>query len=365
MGYINNDTFKTIAKLTPYGKNKIFLQGFKNLISKFSVGDSDTNYFGDGNSEIYQYGGENHASVFENIKITDMLIYDVTGTSFKNIDATNNIISSKYINNKISGNIDNGKIYFRDNEDDIFKTIHSPITKSEIDSYIDGIYSNTILKDINQDKVLVFKINDFSDLINGLNFKMSIGDIDLFSAYNSNTMNADNTMFDDSVLVTSVSNNMALLFSDFVKRPQGNDSLSWSTGFMQFKPYGKNNKSFYFYDEKDFTNSDKMVGYILLDLGLVVITDESIISTFSNAESTVSYETSTEDVAVFNEIVCQINRSEFNISRNSTYSTGNIIKASEIGLYDQTNKLVALAKFNKHLELTGTQPVTISIVLSL
>ena len=112
-------------------------------------------------------------------------------------------------------------------------------------------------------------------------------------------------------------------------------------------------------------NTDKMVGYILLDLGLVVITDQSIINKFSETESVISYKTYSEKILVYNELVCQINRNEFNRSRNTTYSSGNVIKASEVGLYDNTNKLIALAKFNKHLELTGTQPITISIVLTL
>lgn len=358
------DTNKLIAKITPKGKELIFSSGVKSLISKFCLGDSDANYLSPKLcTTLPELSGCDCPSIFRNIDIENKLMYDVSGTPYKNIDNYNNIFSMKIETNELYIKQHSVTKINRTHDQNLLKPFSLPVTDSEIAKYVYGDYSKTILKDIYQEDYMIVEFTNYSDLINGLNLKMNIGLYELYSAYSKNTIDKDRTLFDDSLLVRSVANNMVLLFSDQVKKPKGSDERSWSTGFKTFKPYEKGGKETYFYDSNNLTISDNMVGYILLDKGIAVITNKDIIDSY--IDSTIELDSQDEKIVVYNEIVCQINRGEFISSTNPTYSVGDTIRVSEVGLFDRYNNLVAIAKFNKQVELTGLKPLTFSIVLSL
>lgn len=349
---LNKQKDAITVKFTAKGKSRVMQQGLNNLFTKFSLGDSDVNY--NVNEEyITDLSGDLSMSIYYNIGIKNNVILDGSGTIFKQIDKQNNIISDSTVSNKFIFNEDNKKIIIDRTKGEnlgLLKILNLPITKD----------SDTNLK-LYADRYAVYPIDSYGDIINALNLKISVGDIDFYTAYAENTIKPDSTMFDDSVIVSNVLLNSAMLFSDAVGRPDNNKELSWADGFGEDRPYASG-KSFYKINEKDFTISDNVAGYILLDKGYVVILNQGIID---ELEDSISVEGKYENYTVFNEVVCQINRGEFLKSTNPTYKIGEMVRVTEIGLYDATNTLIAIGKFNKELKLSGVKPYTFSVVLEI
>lgn len=349
---LNNSQEKITVKFTPKGKHKILLQGLNNLFAKFSLGDSEVNY-GVDQENITEISGSNSNSIFHNVGIKHNVVVDNSGTIFKAITKQNNIISeaneTQYFN---FSSIGNKIIIDRLNKENLglLKMLGLPITKDD----------ETNLK-LYAEKYAVFPISGYGDIIEGLDLKITIGDEEFYSAFGEGTSKPDATIFDDGNIVSPILMNAVMLFSDNVQRPRNDENLSWSTGHGKDKPYA-NGKSFYKINQKDFTIFEKVAGYVLLDKGFVVITDQAIIDKLGDEiEVTGNY----VNHKVFNEIICQINRGEFLKSTNPTYKSGSEVRVTEIGIYDATNTLIAIGKFNEELRLSGIKPYTFSIVLDI
>lgn len=344
------------TKLTPEGKEKIITNGLDNLITKFALGDTDVNYSCDINvNDLVDLSGKENKSIFFNNQF-NLMIYDVTGTPYKRI-GDNNKIRTQYQTSEVIGDSNETYKLSRKNDKRYLRMISAPSVESEISEYVDGRYSNTILKDIYQENYQVFEFDNFSDIINGLDLKLEIGKHTLYSAYSSKTDDLDVRVFDVDEDLMSIRPNMCLLFCDDIKKPSQGDS--WSTGFKEFKPYSKNNKSTYNYDPKDLTNQDKMVGYVILDKGIVVITEPKLFI----KDEVASINTNTEKYSVYNELLCIINRGEFIGSTNPTHTKGDALRISEICFYDDNNTLIAVSKMNKQIILNRMQHYVFSVVL--
>jgi hypothetical protein len=99
-----------------------------------------------------------------------------------------------------------------------------------------------------------------------------------------------------------------------------------------------------------------VVGILFIDKGFAVITDPTIISDFdiSNASATTStYNSSVTQVN--QEVVCIAGKGEFARSNNKTFTQGDTPKISEIGLYDNTNTLIAYGKTRQHITKTANE----------
>lgn len=375
MGFIKNEGVSNLqAKLTPIGKNTIINEGVKNVVSKFVLGDSDANYVTNKviTSSLISDTSFDSDSLYHNYQIKHKINYDVNSI-YKNIGDENKVISdtntysdfSTYVNKLDNVYINKGV----DNENlNVLKTISAPISENEILEFTSGKFSNTALKRINRSDYLVIPVDSFDgSIIDGqsINVRLDIGskEINLYSAFSEGNNSPDDILMDNSSLVSAFSTNCVMLFSDDIAKPIADNTKSWGFGFKETTPYKKGKTQFNIFTPNNGGFGDTIVGYFLLDKGLIVIIDEYIIS---HREDII--ETYVDGVMNYLnhkfEITCLINRNDFTLSTNPTYKAGSPIRVSEIGLYDDYNRLVGVAKFNEHLILDRTKPVVVSIVVN-
>ena len=165
-----------------------------------------------------------------------------------------------------------------------------------------------------------------------------------------------------------IGNNICFLFCDTIKKPNGNGSLSWSTGWNTYKPFSVNHKSLFNYlnNTNLGLSADTAVGVAYLDKGFIVITNPTIVSNFnllSASTTTISFNSYVTKVSY--DVTCVVNRGEFQLSNNPTFVNGDTPRVSEIALYDSSGNLIAIAKTDEHVELSGPSfaAFSISIVL--
>ena len=131
-------------------------------------------------------------------------------------------------------------------------------------------------------------------------------------------------------MVTKQQNLIAFLFSDDIRRPNGDATLSWATGFGNTKPFSLSNKKLF--NPQTNTNlglsADTIVGIAYLDKGFLVITDQQIINDYDTVTATgTSITLNSISTAVFQNITCIAGRGEFGASTNPTFkSTNSVIK---------------------------------------
>jgi hypothetical protein len=174
---------------------------------------------------------------------------------------------------------------------------------------------------------------------------------------------------DKSVRTNRFGSNIAFLFSDSIMRPNGGDpTLSWATGYNTVKPFSVNNKRLYNLQ----TNSnlgltaDTVVGIAYLDKGILVITDPTIVSNYDTVTATGASATfNSVSTNVFQNITCIANRGEFGNSTNTTFSTSDVPRISEIGLYDSLGNLIAIGKTDRHITKNVNEIKVFNVKISL
>jgi hypothetical protein len=132
--------------------------------------------------------------------------------------------------------------------------------------------------------------------------------------------------------------------------------------------------SFYIKDDGNgnLYNSSTFVGNIFYAHGIAVITNPSYYSYFTGS-SAIKYSFQNEHIIYENEVRCIIRESEFNLSYNPTLVTGNYYSGSlrgfatgsdfqpyvtTIGLYNDTNDLLMVAKLAKPIMLSPDTDTT-------
>jgi hypothetical protein len=64
-------------------------------------------------------------------------------------------------------------------------------------------------------------------------------------------------------------------------------------------------------------------------------------------------------------VLCMASRGEFVRSQNPTFSAGEAVRVSEIGLYDNDNNLIAYGKTNKHFTKSAADTKMFTVKISI
>ena len=317
MGYINTATTTTLtAKLTPLGRRKLILTN-NNLITSFSLGDSDSNYNtslplttgqvpGDGGS-IGPYNSVTN-SVGPNVKIESVLLVNNQGSLTKLVEPESSQLTTEYIaigqttitgTTNIQSNLVDRNNINTDSLVNLFYSFNLPLSTSDDYKFTgltaaQGGYSDTAYSGLAQSQVVVVAIGNsqYGELIDGKSLKVVVttpvtSTYTMYTTYENTGVslaNQDASYYDNSPNAKLFGENIAFLVSDDIQTPNGGDpTLSWSTGFGTAKPYSLNNKQLFNFSTN--TNlglyADKLVGIAYLDRGFAVITHPDIVYWFN------------------------------------------------------------------------------------
>jgi hypothetical protein len=395
MGYNLSATTTTLtAKLTPIGRKKLILTN-NNLVTSFSLGDSDANYLtalplttGEVPSiggDIGTFGSQTN-SVGPNVTIKSTLLVNNSGVTKKSVEPqSNEVIIQTYLNGMVTAtttNLEQNIVNRTTNNSlaNLFYSFNLPLDSNSVYKFTgltsqQGGYSNTALSGLAQTSILVISIDNdkYGEQIDGKTIKLYLET--LLSAYTiygtyQNTGQPStilDAMYSDQTANTKfLGDNVTLLFSDQIKRPNNDTNLSWATGWGTVKPYSVNNKIPYNFITDSNVNqiADEAVGIAYLDKGFIVITHPTIVNWFSTLSTATTVSFNSFSTSVVQNITCIANRGEFGTSTNTTFSGSDVPRISEIGLYDIDNDLIAIAKTDKHLVKNVNEFLALGIKIS-
>jgi hypothetical protein len=397
MGFVSSSTVLE-AKLTPIGRQKL-LSNNTTLITKFSLGDSDANYYCTlalANGEVPSGGGDLTASsgVTNNSVTNGVLIvnplFSIAGSQFKNVEpnSSKTVISQENIGQRtVTGTtLSHDIVYLSANTTDslvnLYNSFRLPITASQQLNFTNKVFSNggwsdTALSGLATSVILAIGIPDdqYGEAIDGKEMRLTLsgttgGTYTIYSTF-QNKLNSpsedDNKFTETSQQTTIFAPNYAFIFSDQIKRPNGDPTKSWGTGFGNIKPFSVARKERYNLTTNTSLNltADTAVGILFIDKGFAVITDPTIIADFSLVNSTATTCTYNSSVTLVNqEVVCIAGKGEFARSNNRTFTNGDTPKISEIGLYDNTNTLIAYGKTRQHITKTPNELKVFAVKIS-
>ena len=390
MGFLTSgSTVILTAKLTPYGRQQL-LTNSSSIITQFSIGDSDANYYGDlplTNGRVPDMGGEIGANgtfsngVYSNVVMKFPIQVNSTGATKKAVQVGSNTVTITPVVNgakSLDDTLFTSLIIDRtlgdtDGNANLFQSFGLPITQTQKNLYTTGGYLSTAIETINQDEVLVMGISacEYGEVIDGKTVKVVIpttgGTYTLYSTFQK-TLTAltaqDAKIVENQSMGVPFGKNVALLFSDDIKKPNGDSSKSWSTGYGTTKPFSLNAKEQFNPTTNVSTGAvvDTCVGIAYLDKGVIVITNQEIITGYDVATggtTTIAYNHISNEVA--QNITCVVERDEFATSSNLTRTDGEAIRVSEIALYDSSNNVIAFAKGNEQVLIGANQFMALGV----
>lgn len=397
MGFISNATTTTLtAKLTPIGR-QLLRSTNNNLITKFSLGDSDANYYAavalssgsiPGSGGDMALGNLLNNSVGNNISIKSFLLLNNTGTTQKAVESESNTITTEIkplgLSNitGLTHNIINRLSGTTDPLVNLYYTFGLPLNSSQDALYTatttnNGGFAQTALSGIAQSKILSIAIpnSQYGELIDGKSIKLSIKSsgqtFNIYSTFQNkglSTQTEDANYTDSATQSQKIGNNIAFLFTDSIQKPGNNTNLSWSTGYGTYKPFSQNGKQLYNFTTN--TNigqtADTCVGIAYLDKGFLVITNPTIVDNFSLVDvtaTTLSLDSTT--TVVQQNITCIAGRGEFGRSTNTTFGVSDTARISELGLYDDSNNLIAIGKLDRHVLKDLNQFMVLNVKIEL
>lgn len=400
MGFISTaNTITLTAKLTPLGRQKMVSTN-NGLIATFSLGDSDANYYVPltlSTGEIPAEAGEIGAnasfsnSTAQNVRIKSPIIVNPSGLLTKPVEPQSITISTDLLSNgftTVSGSnltqvIIDRNDYNTDALVNLYYSFGLPLNSSDDNTYTgitysNGGYSDTALSAISQTKILLIGINNanYGECIDGKTVKIelptSAGTYTIYSTFQNDGTSLfvqDANIRDTSVVTSYLDDNIAMLFSDSIATPNGGSgSLSWATGYGTTKPFSVNGKQLYNLQTNSSiaTTADTIVGIAYLDKGFMVITNQQIISDYVSTAATATTVTfDSVSTSVYQNITCVAARGEFGISTNSTFSGSDVVRISEVGLYDNLNNLIAVAKTDRQVTKNINEFLALSVKINL
>tara|TARA_R110000796_G_scaffold125648_2_gene240185 strand:- start:1008 stop:2210 length:1203 start_codon:yes stop_codon:yes gene_type:complete len=396
MGFLTSTSATTVtAKLTPFGRQQL-LQTNSNLITHFSLGDSDANYYGDlplDNGRVPDISGEIGTNgtfnngVYYGAEVFSKIIVNTLGEVKKLVASGSNLITIKSINNgiaTISADTMTQLLIDRtlgdtDGNSNLFHSFGLPITSDEIGLYTiftvdDNGYLSSAIEGINQDKVLAIAIDacEYGETLDGKSIKIDLQTTGatpytIYSTFQKSLTpltTVDNQVKENQYLGTATRPNIAYLFSDEVKKPNNNSLKSWGTGFGLNKPFSLNNKERFNPVSVSSTSTivDQAVGIAYLDKGIIVITHQDIVNNYdttSASTTTITYQHISNEVA--QNVTCVVERDEFAVSNNTTHTDGEPIRVSEVALYDAVGNVIAFAKSNQQIIIGANQFLAVGV----
>ena len=382
MGYNTSSVnLNLTAKLTPLGRQKIITTD-NSLITYFSLGDSDANY----NAALPLLSGQvptnsgnvgatssSSNSVGPNTSIKSNLIVNSAGGTIKFVETQSSGITLTYVplglntvtNNNLTQNVINRNNVNTDPLVNLYYSFNLSLN-STTDNNLTGVtstyggYSDTALSGLAVTNILAIAIDNsqYGEMLDGKSIKAILSTsagtsytiYSTFENINQSLATQDANYVDPST-DASLFGNVAFLVSDDIMQPNGgNPTLSWSTGFNTIKPFSVNGKSLL--NRQTNTNlnltADTIVGIAYLDKGILVITHPAIVNNFSAVTATtVSF--GSVSTIVQQNITCLANRGEFGTSTNPTFTISDSPRITEVGLYDASNNLIAIAKTDRQL----------------
>jgi hypothetical protein len=400
MGYNSTATTLSLtAKLTPTGKQRFVTNTNNTLITSFALGDSDANYnvtdsliTGQVPATSGDIGPNSGASnsVNTNTSIKSFLIYNNSGNLYKLVEPNSSSVSTTQIPNgqiTISGvnlthNVIDRNDYNTDSLVNLYYSFGLPLNSSNDIKYTgvtfsSGGFSDTSLSGLAQSKIVTIGINNdsYGEMLDGkqinLDFVTSAGTFNIYSTFQNkggNIKTEDANYRDTSTITSMIGQNIAMLFCDSIKTPNGNPGLSWSTGFGLKKPFSLNGKQLYNLQTNPNMGqtADTVVGVAYLDKGFLVLTHPTLVSAFTasaTTATTVTFDSVSTEVS--QNITCIANRGEFGISTNTTFSVGDSPRISEIGLFDNIGNLIAIAKTDRQINKNVNELVAFGIKINL
>lgn len=396
MGYIQSaSTVTVVAKLTPFGRQEL-LSNRNNIITHFSLGDSDANYYVSDiltSGEVPDITGEvgvsnsvNNSSP-NNYKIKDRVVVNSIGDLTKLVEPNASKLSStlKSVGFKILSSPEVNFKYIdrtdlNSSSGNLFNSLGLPITTTQKALFttikdINGGFSDTGLTVLNNDEGLVIDISnlEYGEIIDGKTVKIelitSATTYTIYSTFQSSL--TPNTTQDVNIRETSIKSgligsNIAFLFSDDIKKPNNNPLKSWGTGYNLNKPFSVNKKELFNLTTNTTIQqyADIPVGLIHLEKGLIIINNQTILNNLDlSLSATVSFDSFSTEIS--QDITCIVDRGEFISSKNPTYSEGDLIRVSEVGLYNSLGNLIAIAKTNKHITIGTNQFMALGIKVTI
>jgi hypothetical protein len=381
MGFINSATNLTLsAKLTPIGRQKI-IANTNNLITYFSFGDSDANY----NVSLPLTSGQvpsiagnigTHSSSSNNagqiIDLKSKLIVNSSNNTQKLVEPQSSTVTTTYqsvgLNTLTSSNLTQNVINRNNGSSDplvnLFYTFNLPLNSIDDNRFTgittsNGGFSNTALSGISATNILVIGINNnqYGEALDGKNIKLILTGVStgftIFSTFES--INVPLTTLDgnynDQSNDAKLFGNVAFLVSDNIMTPNGgNGAFSWATGFNSTKPFSVNGKKLINRTTNNNTsqNVDTVVGIAYLDKGFLVITNQTIVNAYGGITGT-TLSFNSVSTSIQQNITCVAGRGEFGKSTNPTFTSADVPRISEVGLYDANNNLIAIAKTDRQL----------------
>lgn len=399
MGF--NPTASTInlsARLTPLGRKKLLTNG-NTLITKFAFGDSDANYYSSqtlASGYVPTLGGNlgfdsnTTNSVATNVFIKSPIIATANGSLTKIVESQSITINTQYVSLGQSGltgtslgqYIVNRSSGATDSLVNLFYSFGLPLNTTDDNIYTgrtfaNGGYSDTAISGFAQTRIAIISIPNanYGELIDGKQVKvtLSAGTATTYTLYSTfQKTNVESTVqdanyVDGSSNLSQLGSNISLLFSDDIMRPNGGDStLSWATGFGTVKPFSVNEKQFFNLTttQQLGLTADTAVGIAYLDKGLIVLTHPTLVSIFNTGSTATTVTYNSVSTKVSQSIVCIANKNEFYTSTNKTFSSGDTVRISEVGLYDKDSNLIAYAKTDKHITKNINQLLALSIEIN-
>lgn len=402
MGF-NNTTpsINLVAKLTPLGRKRLVSTN-NALITSFSLGDSDANYntsFALSSGEIPALAGNIGPmnsignGVTDNVYLKSLLYVNRNGVTKKSVEKQSSTVVTEMISNgftSVSGaNITRLVIdrntFSTNNLVNLYYSFGLPLNSSTDTTYTaitntNGGYSDTAFSGLAATNIAVFAINNstYGEVIDGKSIKMVVpttaGTYTIYSTFQNKNIpltTEDANYYDKSVNAQVIETNVAFLFSDDIKKPNGNATSSWATGWNTNKPFSLNGKQLFNFQTNSNLSltADTIVGVAYLDKGIIVLTHPTIVSnmgilsTGTTTASTITFDSVSTDI--YQNVTCIADRGEFGTSTNSTIGSTDSPRISEVGLYDDLGNLIAVAKSDRHIVKNVNEFIALGIKISL
>ncbi len=402
MGFNNTSpSINLVAKLTPLGRKRLVSTN-NALISTFSLGDSDANYYAAfplGSGQIPALAGNIGPmnsignGVTDNVSLKSLLYVNRNGVTKKSVETQSSTIVTEMISNgftTITGSnitklVVNRNNYESDTNVNLFYSFGLPLNSNNDYMFtgvtnLKGGYSDTAYSGLAVTNIAVLAVNNstYGESLDGKSLKLTLptsaGTYTIYSTFQNKNIPLtveDASIYDTSIYAQAIDTNIAFLFSDNIKKPNGDSTLSWATGWNTHKPFSLNRKQLFNFQTNTNLSltADTIVGVAYLDKGFIVLTHPTIVNSLGNLITGTTTGTSltfdSVSTDIYQNITCIADRGEFGTSTNPSIGSGDSPRISEVGLYDNLGNLIAVAKTDRHIVKNVNEFIALGIKISL